>query len=216
MNIYGSHYFIVMPFFRLTHESRRALDALRRQRRRGGGGSMIKSTAEAAGAMQKEMGSGGGGGKGSNAWPDFRFGVEWSKLCLFVAGPPSYDTLISLHSKWELFNAETDEILLATGGVAAAGPNVTGSTVSSTTAASSAAAHAAFPACNGGSGRSTHSSSCSAPGYVPASGMAGAPMDGGDSHHERGGVRTHAFGSLVSALRVEYSVLRQGDSRHLL
>jgi hypothetical protein len=30
---------------------------------------------------------------------DFRFRIEASKLCLFVAGPPSYDTLISMHSQ---------------------------------------------------------------------------------------------------------------------
>jgi len=49
-------------------------------------------------------------------------------------------------------------------------------------------------------------------GYIPA---------GAFQHHQGGdggrrGPRSHAFESLVSALRVEYSVLRQGDSRHLL
>jgi hypothetical protein len=195
---YGSHFFIVMPFFRLTHESRRALDALRQQRRRNT--PIIKSTAEAAASLKKK-GPGFPGGimdVGDGSWSDFQFRVEWSKLCLFVAGPPSYDTLISLHSKWELFNSETDEIMHPI--VAAAGGGASPTTSHAGlphTSSPSASLSGGMDGANGGA----HG------GYIPAGGA--FPGKGGAG-------RTHAFESLVSALRVEYSVLRQGDSRHLL
>ena len=211
VNIYGSHYFVVMPFFRLTHESRRALDALRQQRRRNT--SIIKSTAEAAASLKRKdaaayrHGCHGAGPtvEDGGAWSDFTFRVEWSKLCLFVAGPPAYDTLISLHSKWELFNAETDEIKGAGGG--GGGSSGTISSAGSPTA-SMAGGHGtpspsgSFVGADGGA----HG------GYIPAGAF--QRHQGGDCG--RRGPRSHAFESLVSALRVEYSVLRQGDSRHLL
>lgn len=216
VNKYGSHFFVVMPFFRLTQESRRALDALRRQRRlglgmMGGHTSLLKSTsAEAAAALHKTKKKhrsssffpvvGMGLDDDAGRWSDFQFRVEWSKLCLFVAGPPSYDTLISLHSKWELFNSDTDEIMhpIVAGAGGSGSPTLSG--------AGGDSGRVGGASVSSPSGSLSADSGC----YVPAGNGTGGGGGGG------GGSRTHAFESLVSALRVEYSVLRQGDSRHLL
>lgn len=83
--------------------------------------------------------------------------VEWSKLCLFVAGPPLYDTVISIHTRWEAFNT---------------------------------------PPRFGEAGEESKDVS-----VTPTGGC----------HHHR-----HVFDAIVNQLKVEYSQLRQGNSKQLL
>jgi hypothetical protein len=83
--------------------------------------------------------------------------VEWSKLCLFVAGPPLYDTVISIHTRWEAFNT---------------------------------------PPRFGEAGEESKEVS-----VTPTGGC----------HHHR-----HVFDAIVNQLKVEYSQLRQGNSKQLL
>ena len=230
VNKYGAHYFIVMPFFRLSHESREALDALRQQRRRNT--SILKSTADAASSLAGK----GGGLDLDSSWSDFQFKVEWSKLCIFMAGPPAYDTVISLHGKWETFNNETDEITGGSSGHFSGGGGHgkhggEHSRAHSKASVSSEAA-AAMALASGGPPLGLRSRRGSAAevrdGPVEVAGsdrklMAEDFVAAAHSHHDRvqrereaSRSRGHIFENLVTALKVDYSVLRQGNSKHLM
>ena len=241
VNKYGAHYFIVMPFFRLSHESREALDALRQQRRRNT--SIIKSTAEAAASLAKRSDKHRdkdtfylpGSSLGDGDWSDFQFRVEWSKLCIFMAGAPSYDTVISLHGKWETFNNETDEMLSAAGLLPAGQYNghAGGGGLSNSRdgneggGGGGTSAFKKVPSKSGGAGGSgvrSRRGSLSSGGGLGNSAAAARGLASAVEHHlsrDRDGSvdmvhSRHIFEDLVKALRVDYSVLRQGNSKHLM
>jgi len=164
-----------------------------------------------------------------------------------MAGAPSYDTLISLHGKWETFNSETDEMLRGEegpGGKKGAGEEWKG--MGSRTESSASMAKGGNSSFVGGSA-STHGLR-----FRRGGGREAGDLDSGEDglikddsmaashyeHHVRygwdgqesgstspysgvGGANSsfsqgHIFERLVTALKVDYSTLRQGNSKHLL
>jgi hypothetical protein len=114
--------------------------------------------------------------------------VEWSKLCLFVAGPPLFDTVISIHTRWEAFNTPLrfgpaeEEVADDDGGHSKEDLLMM-----------------PHPAGSSGNGSSaTHHPH-------------GNPGSNGPHCHHR-----HVFDAIVHQLKVEYSQLRQGNSKQLL
>eukprot|EP00931_Biecheleriopsis_adriatica_P022051 TRINITY_DN14272_c0_g1_i1.p1 TRINITY_DN14272_c0_g1~~TRINITY_DN14272_c0_g1_i1.p1 ORF type:complete len:705 (-),score=107.97 TRINITY_DN14272_c0_g1_i1:44-2137(-) len=102
---YGQNYFIIIPLMRLTKHSRRLFDEFKSQTH------LLSQQASPEDRPRRDTGMiTHGHTEGDNIDLDVTSAceveVEQARLALFVSGPPNFDTVISVQTKWVLHQPE--------------------------------------------------------------------------------------------------------------